>query len=66
MPAVPRQHHVTAFTLSRWQPHRDALANASVHSLAIVDAQKESIHDFTDKSTSCLLSIKAEGLPSGK
>eukprot|EP00961_Rhodomonas_salina_P057861 777410-Rhodomonas_salina.1 len=54
-PAVPRQREVTAFVLSKWQLHRAAIARAPRHMLDVMEEQKETIADCSEKETSPLL-----------
>eukprot|EP00961_Rhodomonas_salina_P161335 2171883-Rhodomonas_salina.1 len=56
MPVVPRQREVTAFVLSKWQPHGAAIARALRHML-VMDAQKKTVVDCGEKETSPLLKV---------
>eukprot|EP00961_Rhodomonas_salina_P272359 3680435-Rhodomonas_salina.2 len=52
MPVVPCQREVTAFVLSKWQQHRAAIAHAPRHMLDVIEVQKETVVDCSEKETS--------------
>eukprot|EP00961_Rhodomonas_salina_P031708 427448-Rhodomonas_salina.1 len=67
MPVVPRQRVVTAFVLSKWQPHGAAIARVPRHMLDVMEAQKETIADCSEKETLLLLKVNFDiAKPSGK
>eukprot|EP00961_Rhodomonas_salina_P212108 2864045-Rhodomonas_salina.1 len=66
-PAVPRQCEVTAFVLSKWQLHGAAIARVLRHMLDVMEEQKETIADCSEKETLQLLKVSFDiAKPLGK